>query len=1276
MATFLGTLGPFDPDSEDWTCYCERLEQFVGVNGIDNADKKRAVLLSSCGSAVYQVIRNLVAPEKPADKSFSELVKLVRDHYCPPPSVTVQRYNFNSRTQKEGETVSQFVAELRRLSEHCDFKATLDDMLRDRIVCGVRNSSVQRRLLAESGLTFKKAFELVQSAESAEKNATEIQRSVTVAVNAVQKTSEIRPLCAIIVANKARVCRSPKVSGAKGRGRGSTRGSAAVQQVNLPPVEGEETYTLFTLSREGFRAPLTIDVVADGVQLSMEVDTGAVASIISECTYRRQWSKQKRPLLQRTDVHLRTYTGEKINIKGKISLSVQYDNETLSLDLLVVEGDGPSLMGRDWLSKLKPNLSVFYAGNPGIDKGVEKLLDRYADLFKEELGRVKGVEVKIHVDESARPRFFRPRPVPFALKGRIEEELERLQRDGIIEPVKFSEWAAPVVPVLKSDGSLRLCGDYKVTVNSVANVESYPYPRINDLLASLTGGKVFSKLDLSHAYLQLPLDEKSKEYVTITTHKGLFRYNRMPFGVASAPAIFQRTMERILQGIPHVHVYIDNILVADSTEKEHLVTLEKVMSRLGECGIKLKRTKRGNQPTKEKCRAIVDAPVPEDISQLKSFWGLVNYYAKFLPCLADTLAPLYKLLTKHQPWSWGADQAAAFQKAKFQLTSDVLLVHFDPSKKIALSCDASPYGIGVVLSHLQEDGSGRPIAYASRSLAPAEKNYSQIEKEGLAVVWGVKKFHQFLFGRQFVVYSDHKPLQFLFSETKPVPTMASSRIQRWALTLSAYNYQMVFRPGKNQGNADGLSRLPLAEAPEEVPTPGDTILMLQAFSDMSSVVTATSIRRWTDKDPVLSVVRRMVLHGWRTQSNEQFKPYECRKSELSVEDGCILWGSRVVVPPPGRVPIIKILHDGHPGVSRMKSLARSVVWWPGLDAELEAKVKSCEACQVNSRSPPKSPLHPWEWPTKPWSRIHVDFCGPFLGKIIFFMVDAHSKWLEAAVVSSTSSQQAIRVLRQVFSCHGLPEVLVSDNGTAFTSTEFQTFVQCNGFRHIRSAPYHPATNGLAERAVQTVKNALRKTAGDIDTCLSRFLFQYRLTPHSTTGRSPAELLLGRKPRSHLDFIFPSVEHHVTKNQGRQKENHDVHTRQRSFQVGEEVYVLNHRGMIPGKVTAVRGPLTLIVTLDDGTESRYHVDHVKERITGGKRDSGTFQQPELDPLPTIVTMADRQAELPQAPAPPIAEVEPDPDPLEEEAPPVADLEAVPLLPRRSTRPHRPPERYGL
>ena len=192
----------------------------------------------------------------------------------------------------------------------------------------------------------------------------------------------------------------------------------------------------------------------------------------------------------------------------------------------------------------------------------------------------------------------------------------------------------------------------------------------------------------------------------------------------------------------------------------------------------------GIQPTEEKLRAIRDAPTPRDLSQLKSFLGLLNYYGKFLPHLSSTLAPLYKMLSKGQVWHWGREQEKAFCIAMSQLTSETLLVHFDPTLQLALSCDASPYGLGAVLSHVCEDGSDKPIAYASRSLAPAEKKYSQLEKEGLAIVFGVKKFHQYLYGWKFVVHSDHKPLQFLFKEDKPVPTMASARIQRWRVRLS------------------------------------------------------------------------------------------------------------------------------------------------------------------------------------------------------------------------------------------------------------------------------------------------------------------------------------------------------------------------------------------------------------------------------------------------------------------------------------------------------------
>ena len=197
---------------------------------------------------------------------------------------------------------------------------------------------------------------------------------------------------------------------------------------------------------------------------------------------------------------------------------------------------------------------------------------------------------------------------------------------------------------------------------------------------------------------------------------------------------------------------------------------------------------------------------------LKSFLGLINLYSTFLPNLSHVLSPLYRMLQKTTPWSWGPEQQKYFKKARSMLTSNHVLVHFDPEKELILACDASPYGIGAVLFHHMPDGLDKPIAFASRSLAPAERKYSQIEKEGLAIVFGVKKFHQYLFGRHFTILSDHKPLQHLFSETKGTPTMASARIQRWAMVLGAYDYSISYKPGEQHVNADLPSRLPLPDS--------------------------------------------------------------------------------------------------------------------------------------------------------------------------------------------------------------------------------------------------------------------------------------------------------------------------------------------------------------------------------------------------------------------------------------------------------------------------------
>ena len=445
----------------------------------------------------------------------------------------------------------------------------------------------------------------------------------------------------------------------------------------------------------------------------------------------------------------------------------------------------------------------------------------------------------------------------------------------------------------------------------------------------------------------------------------------------------------------------------------------------------------GLQPTKEKVRAIVEAPAPQNVSQLCSFLGLVNYYNKFFPRASSTLAPLYKLLEKRQKWSWGTEQVKAFQAAKEQLTSPKCLVHYDPQKALVVAGDASPYGVGAVLAQVMQDGSERPVAFASRSLSSAEKKYAQVEKEGLAIVFAVKKFHDYLLGRKFTIRSDHKPLQYLFSEARPVPPMASARIQRWALTLSTYDYTIRFIPGNQNAHADALSRMPLPESVSAVPTPPELILMMEMLQ--GPPVKAQDIRRWTDHDPILSRVRNLILQGWSHLEEEGMQAFNDRRNELSVLDGCVLWGSRVVIPKAGREKVLDELHEGHPGVSRMKGLARGVVWWPGIDKAIEERVKSCYLCQQGQKSPAKAPLHPWEWPNRPWSRLHVDYAGPFMGKMFLITVDAYSKWIEVQLVPSATSQNTIQKLRSIFATHGLPEVLVSDNGTAFTSTEFQEF---------------------------------------------------------------------------------------------------------------------------------------------------------------------------------------------------------------------------------------------
>ena len=517
--------------------------------------------------------------------------------------------------------------------------------------------------------------------------------------------------------------------------------------------------------------------------------------------------------------------------------------------------------------------------------------------------------------------------------------------------------------------------------------------------------------------------------------------------------------------------------------------------------------------------------------------------------------------------------------------SSNLLVHFDPEKELVLAFDASPYGIGAVLGHREQDGSEKPIRFVSQTLTQAEKNYSQMEREGLACIFGIKKFHSYLFVRPFRLYTDNLALKTLFNEKQPIPQHASGRIQRWALTLASYEYQIAFRPTHKHCNADAFSRIPLQTTDKGERVPTELVLLMEAMEDLP--ITAEIIRNWTKNDSVLSRVYKYTQHGWPTEIMSELKPFHQRKNELSTLKGCLLSGSRVVIPPQGRRQILSELHQGHPGISRMKRLARMYTWWPGMEESIEMMVKECSMCLKHQNEAPATPLQPWKWPVPPWTRIHIDYAGLFMNSMFLVIVDAHSKWVEIFKTNSATSKKTIQCLRNTFARFGIPQTIISDNGTSFTSQEFQDFTSSNGITHVTTAPYNPQSNGLAERMVQTFKSGMRKlTEGTVETKLARFLLNYRTTPHSTTGMTPAELMFGRQLTTRFDLLHPELNVEIERKQQQQKKNFDRNVQMREFTIGDCVcrnYSRHHQAdqrWISGTISRQIGQVTFIVRLED------------------------------------------------------------------------------------------------
>lgn len=1249
----IGYLQEFQPEKEQFAAYVERVELFFVANEIAEA-KQVPVFLSAVGSKTYGVLRNLLAPTPPKDKTFEQIKETLAAHYDPKPLVIVERFHFYRRNQGPTETVNEYVAELRRKAARCKFGTNLEEAIRDRLVCGLKSESTQKRLLTEAELTLVKAVSIAQSMEAAHKQS-QTMKTPDLPVGNVQghggrggrtRRSQTRTVhgpakpchrCGNAnhtgqeCVHKDTICHKCKSKGHLARAcrssnstrrpvKGNHRQHLVDEDKEDSPenkfVELEATDSL--INRVGARPvkPYKVTLQLDGKPVEMEIDTGAAVSLIPVKLKRELFPQAK---MKKPQVRLRTYTSEVIKVVGEMTVKVTYGDYVGEHQLYVVEGAGPALLGRDWLKDLRLDwASIKYVSDPGAPTHLQ---EKYADVFEKGIGELKNVEAKLKLKNDAQPRFCRPRPVPYALKDAIGRELDRLEESGVLHKVEHSEWATPIVPVPKKNGEIRICGDYKATLNPALQVDQYPLPKPSDLMACLTGGKSFTKLDLTSAYQQIPLDAESRKLTTITTHQGLYEFTRLPFGIASAPAIFQREMDKILRGIPHVICYLDDILITGETDAEHLKNLEEVLKRLQRHGLRLRLDKcrffqkrveylgfsineDGVHTTEKKVQAITEAPTPRNVRELRSFLGIINYYAKFVPSLSSILSPLNDLLKAGKRWVWSPACRKAFKEAKERITKAPILAHFDPQLPISLAADASQYGIGAVISHTFPDGSERPIAYASRTLKQSERNYAQIEKEALSLVFGVQRFHQYLYGRSFTLITDHKPLTTILGPKTGIPTLAAARLQRWAIILSAYTYEIQFRPTEKHANADALSRLPLSvvsdgdRAVDECVGGVDDVAVFNIAQLDALPVQASDIALATKEDLVLKKVFEYVQKGWPKQIPECLKPYFTKRNELSIEEGCLYRGIRVIVPTKLRNKILQELHKGHQGMVRMKALARSHVWWPTIDTQLEESVKSCSSCQESRNAPAKAPLHPWEWPMSPWQRIHIDFAGPIDGRMLLVIIDAHSKWPEICVMKSTTASSTVNELRQVFSRYGLPQQVVSDNGPQFIAEEFEQFLRNNGVKHIRSAPYHPASNGAAERLVQTAKHSIKselRKGERLEKAVCSFLLQYRTTPHATTGATPSMLFYGRNIRTRLDLLKPNVSVRVRKEQDRQKLHHDTRSKEREFEIEQAVWVRNYRDgpkWIKGVVVDKLGPVSYLVKTMNGDLWRRHVDQLR------------------------------------------------------------------------------------
>ena len=832
-------------------------------------------------------------------------------------------------------------------------------------------------------------------------------------------------------------------------------------------------------------------------------------------------------------------------------------------------------MGEETTAQLAPVLENVAQRVPvGQAQQATDVLLKFSDIFaanKKVMGYFAGVSHNIDVGGCA-PLKQAPRRLPPHRLGEVDEMVAQMEEMGVIEP-SSSPWASPIVLVKKKDGSTRFCIDYR-KLNDITKKDSYPLPKIDEIVTSLGGSQWFSSLDLQNGYWQVPLAPEAKEKTAFCTPQGLWQFRVMPFGLCNAPATFQRAVESLFAAQRRagtVRIYLDDVLICSPSFEQHLRDLDEVLSTVRRGGIKLNPKKcsffkreveylghvisaEGVAPNKDKTEAVAKWPVPTTAKQVQSFVSFCSYYRTFIPDYARMAEPLHRAQDASKGFVWTAECQAAFEAVKTALTTPPILAHPVPGAQYILDVDASGYAVGSVLSQNQQ-GVERVVAYYSKCLQKAERNYCVTRRELLSLIKALEHFLSYGLdsGERLIVRTDHASLTWLRNFRNP-----DGQLARWTNRLAPFNIELQYRSGKAHRNADGMSRRPclgqgcrFCERAEEKDGWNDDDGVEWAFG--MSLETELDWKTLQGADSVLKQVVQWKMDGQRPPW-EQVSPHSAKlKAYWAMFDAMVLREGiltrvfekgeqqpiyQVLVPAAAAQKVLEQCHlSGHFGERRMVAQLRRHFYWVGMHRDVRVFVRSCDTCRqrrgIGERK--RAPLQNYVVGV-PFERVAIDVMGPLPrsaagNKFIVVVVDYFTKWPEAfAVPDQKAETVAEGFVRHVVSRFGVPREIHTDQGTNFESNVFEEVLRILGITRTRTTPMHPQGNGLVERFNRTLWQLLAKLVGREQTQWDRHLpmalLAYRATEHATTGFSPAMLTLGRELTLPMTLLCGAVPQQV------------------------------------------------------------------------------------------------------------------------------------------------------